>query len=113
MLTGQRLGPLSIEQKKRTMPKRAKQEKDSTEKKAPQQLKEEDIQRSENETTKNVAELERLLDDVGEQVNLFKFVINPKNFAQSVENIFYLSFLIRDGKVALETNEEGEPMICR
>lgn len=36
--------------------------------------------------------------------------MNPDDFAQSVENIFHLSFLIRDGKVALETGEEGDPM---
>ena len=46
------------------------------------------------------------------KINIFKFVINPKDFAQSVENIFYLSFLIRDGQVAFET-EDGEPVICR
>ena len=45
-------------------------------------------------------------------VNLFKFVVNPNDFAQSVENIFYLSFLIRDAKVAFET-ENGEPVICK
>ncbi|KAF6760295.1 Nse4 C-terminal-domain-containing protein [Ephemerocybe angulata] len=97
--------PLSIEQKKRAQGKRAKHEKEHAESKAPQQLKEEDIQRSENETTKNVSQ-----EGAGE-INIFKFVINPNNFAQSVENIFYLSFLIRDGKVAFETNDEGEPII--
>ncbi|TEB38361.1 hypothetical protein FA13DRAFT_1726028 [Coprinellus micaceus] len=104
------LGPLSIEQKKRAHTQRQRAEKNNAEVKAPQQLKEEDIQRSENETVKNVAHLQTLLEESG-AVNLFKFVINPNDFAQSVENIFYLSFLIRDGKVALETNEEGEPTI--
>lgn len=47
-----------------------------------------------------------------ERVNLFRFVVNPNNFAQSVENIFYLSFLIRDGKVALELSDSGEPELC-
>jgi hypothetical protein len=51
------------------------------------------------------------LEEVG-KVNLFKFVVNPNDFAQSVENIFYLSFLIRDAKVAFET-EDGEPVICK
>jgi len=51
------------------------------------------------------------LEDEGAAINLFKFVVNPEDFAQSVENIFYLSFLIRDGKVALD-NKEGEPVIC-
>ena len=51
------------------------------------------------------------MEDIG-KVNLFKFVINPNDFAQSVENIFYVSFLIRDAKVAFET-EDGEPVICK
>lgn len=45
-------------------------------------------------------------------VNLFRFVTNPNDFAQSVENLFYLSFLIRDGECALEIEEDGEPVIC-
>jgi len=45
-------------------------------------------------------------------VNLFRFVVNPNDFAQSVENIFYLSFLIRDGLCALEIDDRGEPIIC-
>lgn len=42
---------------------------------------------------------------------MFHFVINPNDFAQSVENIFYLSFLIRDGQVAWEV-EDAEPFVC-
>lgn len=44
-------------------------------------------------------------------MNLFRFIINPNDFGQSVENMFYLSFLIRDGKCALDF-EDGEPNIC-
>ena len=48
----------------------------------------------------------------GEPVNIFKFIINPNDFGQSVENLFYLSFLIRDGKCAFSVDEEsGEPTI--
>jgi len=78
--------------------------------KKPQEIREEDIARSENETSKNVQNLQSLLEQRG-RINLFKFIINPDDFAQSVENLFHLSFLIRDGWVALETNEEGEPEI--
>ncbi|KAJ7251552.1 Nse4 C-terminal-domain-containing protein [Mycena haematopus] len=105
------LGPLSIEQKKRNVTKRAKFEKDKADMRAPQEIKEEDIARAENETTKNVATLETLLAAEDGPVNLFEFVINPNDFAQSVENIFYLSFLIRDGKVALETQDDGQVVI--
>ena len=48
------LGPLSLEQKKRAITKRAKLEKNKEDERKPQELREEDIQRSENETTKNV-----------------------------------------------------------
>ncbi|KAG6850420.1 hypothetical protein H0H93_013645 [Arthromyces matolae] len=104
------LGPLSMEAKKRAANKRAKLEKNQEDLRKPQELKEEDIQRSENETTKNVAQLEAILHESG-AVNFFKFVINPNDFAQSVENIFYLSFLIRDGKAAFQTEEDGEPIV--
>ncbi|KAF9012435.1 Nse4 C-terminal-domain-containing protein [Cyathus striatus] len=109
-VTGFMLGPLSIEQKKRGPIKRAKLEMNKDEMKKPQELREEDIARSENETTKNVATIKKILDQAG-TTNLFKFVVNPNDFAQSVENIFYLSFLIRDGMVALDIDEKGEPNI--
>ncbi|KAL0956473.1 hypothetical protein HGRIS_002619 [Hohenbuehelia grisea] len=106
------LGPLSIEQKKRAVVKRARLEKRKEDLKKPQEIKEEDIERSQNETTKNVAILQRILEEIGEdKINLFRFVVNPNDFAQSVENIFYLSFLIRDGNVALEIEDDGEPLI--
>jgi hypothetical protein len=54
-LTSPRLGPFSIEQKKRAAVKRSKLEKNKDEERKPQELKEEDISRSQNETTKNVA----------------------------------------------------------
>ncbi|EPQ57351.1 hypothetical protein GLOTRDRAFT_38990 [Gloeophyllum trabeum ATCC 11539] len=104
------LGPLAIEVKKRNVAKRAKLEKNKDEERRPQEIHEEDITRSENETTKNVLILEKLLSAQDEPINLFRFVINPGDYGQSVENLFYLSFLIRDGKCALDT-ESGEPTI--
>jgi non-structural maintenance of chromosomes element 4 len=50
-----RLGPLSVEQKKRNVIKRAKLEKHKEDQRKPQEITEKDITRSENETTKNVA----------------------------------------------------------
>ncbi|KAI0395566.1 hypothetical protein F5Y17DRAFT_456808 [Xylariaceae sp. FL0594] len=40
-------------------------------------------------------------------IDLLKFVVNPKSFGQTVENMFYISFLIRDGRVEVEFDEEG------
>ncbi|ORX66578.1 hypothetical protein DL89DRAFT_270115 [Linderina pennispora] len=68
-----------------------------------------DIKKQENQTTKLVRKVHKILTEVG-PINLFKLVINPQSFAQSVENIFYVSFLIRDGKAFID-DQSGQPMI--
>lgn len=45
-------------------------------------------------------------------IDLMKFVINPHSFGQSVENMFYVSFLIRDGKIAVEMDDDGFPTLA-
>lgn len=45
------------------------------------------------------------------EVSLFEFVINPDSFAQTVENLFYVSFLIKDGHVDLNFDDDGLPTI--
>ncbi|KFY61407.1 hypothetical protein V496_05022 [Pseudogymnoascus sp. VKM F-4515 (FW-2607)] len=44
-------------------------------------------------------------------MDLFRFVINPRSFGQTVENMFYVSFLIRDGKAAITVDEDGLPFL--
>ncbi|QLL30453.1 hypothetical protein HG536_0A02700 [Torulaspora globosa] len=46
-----------------------------------------------------------------EPINLFKLIINPSSYAKSVENLFYISFLLKEGKLILEEDEEGFPSI--
>ncbi|KAG6378254.1 Nse4 C-terminal-domain-containing protein [Boletus reticuloceps] len=104
--------PSSIEQKKRGPIKRQQQEKVQEEESKPQEIKEDDIKRSDNETTKNVLKIKDLLEATG-PINIFKFIVNPNDFAQSVENLFYLSFVIRDGECAFEINDNGEPIVMR
>lgn len=45
-------------------------------------------------------------------VDLVRFCINPRSFGQTVENLFYVSFLIREGLVHVEYEENGLPSIC-
>lgn len=51
----------------------------------------------------------RVADDGG--IVFFHFVINPQSFGQSVENMFYVSFLVRDGAVAVTTDGHGQPAL--
>lgn len=44
-------------------------------------------------------------------ISLFKFVVNPYSFGQTVENMFYVSFLIRDGKVGISYDDNGLPFL--
>lgn len=52
------------------------------------------------------------IDDEG-NVDLFRFVINPKSFGQTIENMFYVSFLIRDGSVGIVVSNEGLPYLSK
>lgn len=45
-------------------------------------------------------------------VSLFEFVINPRSFGQTVENIFYVSFLIKEGSVGIQPDKNGLPTLC-
>lgn len=44
-------------------------------------------------------------------VNLFDFAINPHDFGQTVENLFYISFLIREGNAQIVKDEHGLPLL--
>lgn len=36
------------------------------------------------------------------------FIINPDSFSQTVENLFYFAFLIKEGKAAIEMDDDEE-----
>ncbi|KAI5208514.1 hypothetical protein E4T39_01173 [Aureobasidium subglaciale] len=43
--------------------------------------------------------------------SLFDFAINPHSFGQTVENLFYISFLIKEGNVGLQMDDDGLPTL--
>lgn len=45
-------------------------------------------------------------------VNMFRFIVNPNHFGQSVENMYYLSCLFCQGICRFKIVEDSEPIIC-
>jgi hypothetical protein len=46
-------------------------------------------------------------------VSLLDFAINPHDFGQSVENLFYISFLIKEGNAKIVKDTNGLPLLCK
>lgn len=44
-------------------------------------------------------------------VPLFQYVINPTSFGQTVENLFYVSFLIKEGGAGIGLDDDGLPVL--
>lgn len=44
-------------------------------------------------------------------IDLMRFVVNPKSFGQTIENLFYVSFLIRDGRVEIAFDDHDLPSL--
>lgn len=106
-LLGHRLGPLSMERKERKKPARQVRASQANQPSIEEQEEVEQLEGSEmaqagekataKQIKKTMAALQEATetDENGDAIgmNLFKFFIHPTDFAQSVENLFYLSFL--------------------
>ncbi|KAL2128071.1 hypothetical protein VTI74DRAFT_9763 [Chaetomium olivicolor] len=147
-LPGFLLGPLSIEKKVRKVTKRAAPFRvNSLEEVRPQELRAEDLKKSDKNDLPSICKKihvlleraqqeaqdtveeknDRLGDDATPEqqralmeahalranggIDLLRFVVNPHSFGQTVENMFYISFLIREGSVRLEFDGDGLPAI--
>eukprot|EP00092_Neocalanus_flemingeri_P035335 GFUD01038445.1.p1 GENE.GFUD01038445.1~~GFUD01038445.1.p1 ORF type:complete len:321 (+),score=123.61 GFUD01038445.1:42-965(+) len=72
---------------------------------------------SENQTEQMVTHVFRCLvnrfrETERKPINFFKFVLDPNCFGTSIENMFHVSFLVKEGKVAISLcKETGLPLI--
>lgn len=44
---------------------------------------------------------------------LFDYALNPHSFGQTVENLFYISFLIKEGHVGISQDDDGLPVLSK
>lgn len=147
------LGPLSVQKKVRAVQKKARSQKQPVGPATrPQEIKEGDIQQSDNTNLSNLVKsinthLRKHIERVDEKVNdelselaeneiapediaaasrryraavaptqelavsLLDFAINPHDFGQTVENLFYISFLVREGNAKILKDEDGLPLL--
>jgi uncharacterized FlaG/YvyC family protein len=61
------------------------------------------------EVVKTIMDKHGIADDGG--VPLFRFCFNPTSFGQTVENLFYVSFLIRDGSAGISMDSDDIPTL--
>lgn len=45
------------------------------------------------------------------EIPLLRFAVNPNSFSQTVENLFYISFVVKDGFFLVNKDEDGLPTI--
>lgn len=108
------LGPLEIVVKERKAPTQRRVE-EHAERSAPKQLRQQDLQtNAESDTAAQVHKVAKLLRQQGQNgVNLFHFVADPDSFTNTIENLFHVSFLIREGKAGISTDDEGNAILSK
>ncbi|RXK38008.1 hypothetical protein M231_04677 [Tremella mesenterica] len=104
-------GPLTIQHKKRQIGPR--QRKKSLEPEVrPEEIQ---TQQKSKEDAKDTASLVKEVINVlrktvppGGTINYFRFVINPDDYSQTVENVFYTSFMVKEGHAGVRVLPNGE-----
>lgn len=69
----------------------------------------EDEQMTNDEKERELHDKHNLCTDGG--LSMFRFAFNPRSFGQTVENLFYVSFLIRDRLAEIKLDDYGSPSL--
>ncbi|AET40370.1 Smc5-Smc6 complex subunit NSE4 Ecym_5634 [Eremothecium cymbalariae DBVPG len=107
------LGPLAVQKKQRVASQRRPAE-NIGEKITADTVTKETLSVNQEETTPEQVKkcFKVLLEKNGyNQISLFKFIIDPNSYSRSIEHLFYTSFLIKEGRLVLEDDENGYPAI--
>ncbi|GFQ05437.1 non-structural maintenance of chromosomes element 4 homolog a [Phtheirospermum japonicum] len=98
------VGPMNTELKQRKNAVHKKRAR-PTENERPEAL-DESANKEKTDTDKNMATMFDILRR-NRKVNLENLILNRKSFAQTVENLFALSFLIKDGRAQISVDDSG------
>ncbi|GAA0161489.1 hypothetical protein LIER_17791 [Lithospermum erythrorhizon] len=98
------VGPLDTELKQRKPVVHKKRTKES-EKARPEEL-DDSVAEEKTDTDKNMATMFGILRK-NRNVRLENLILNRNSFAQTVENLFALSFLVKDGRAEIEVDDKG------
>ncbi|TXG73165.1 hypothetical protein EZV62_001744 [Acer yangbiense] len=103
------VGPMNTEVKQRKAAVRRKREK-PTQTARPEEVDETDAEEK-TDTDKNMSTMFEILRRK-KRVRLESLILNRRSFAQTVENLFALSFLVKDGRVEIAVNENGSHIVA-
>ncbi|CAM6104556.1 unnamed protein product [Calypogeia fissa] len=103
------VGPMDVGVKARrtTGPRRRDR---PTEKTRPQQVEEADADKPNTETEANINTMFQILIR-RKECQIDHLVLNRVSFAQTIENLFALSFLVKDGRVEFKFGENGSQVV--
>ncbi|CAI1898446.1 hypothetical protein SEUBUCD646_0D01420 [Saccharomyces eubayanus] len=109
------MGPLSVERRLKVSTQRRRNNDQIGEKITAEKITQNSLNSTQQETTPEQVKkcFKKLSKKIGPEgsINLFKFIIDPNSFPKSIENLFYTSFLIKEGKLMMEHDKEGLPTV--
>jgi len=100
-------GPLQKEIKKRVIKQRAPKEKVGK-KVVPKEIVNTNADKK-TETTRRVEHVNKCLSSFGQPIGFWRMIVDPNSFTRTVENLFHLSFLVKEGHAKVSEDDTVLP----